>query len=75
MDEILQTADYWKKMDSKATTASKKNLVIEIWKNDSELLSTIVNSITSNKQLAWMIVSKWLVENHKIIIDDPNPPD
>jgi hypothetical protein len=62
---------FWHKTDVKAKDLADKNPTIAEWQQNSDTLARVVSMILSDKYLAWEIVSAWLTQNHKVLMDDP----
>jgi hypothetical protein len=71
MSESEKSELFWRQMNTQADEAARKNPVVEIWRNDAFTLDALVTAISRDRRLSWMIVSAWLTDNHKLLIDNP----
>jgi hypothetical protein len=73
MDERDEDKRFWKVADREAAQMAKANPRVELWREDAALLESMIAAFLNNKCLSREIVEPWLKQNHKLLVDDPNP--
>jgi hypothetical protein len=71
MSERKEDKSFWQKADAKAKDLADENPTVAEWQQNSDTLARVVAMILSDKYLAGEIVSAWLTQNHKVLMDDP----
>ena len=73
MDERDIDRRFWNIADGEAAQMAKANPRVELWREDAAALESAIATILSNNRLSWEIVDAWIKQNHKLLVDDPNP--
>lgn len=70
MDAQTEGSKYWQKVDAQADKLAKRNATVEDWQRDAASLAGMVNAIMADKRLSWEVVSRWLTDHHKLMVDE-----